>query len=130
MALWCGFILFCDVIKYIARETENTEGVSGWEGRTTSGATRREYVQPTWQRYHVISARLVGLGPPLSPFPPPRSRGRDKLIGIYCTQTPINWNCKRCLYLELQFLRIANPRIAIPKNCNSQNCNTLAFIAV
>ena len=39
--------------------------------------------------------------------------GRDKLIGINCNQTPINWNCKRCLYLELQFLRIATPRIAI-----------------
>ena len=60
----------------------------------------------------------------------PYPRSRDKLIGIHCTQTPINWNCKRCLYLELQFLKIANPRIAIPKNCNSQNCNTLAFIAV
>jgi hypothetical protein len=59
-----------------------------------------------------------------------KARGRDKLIGIYCTPTPINWNCKRCLYLELQFLRIANPRITIPKNCNPQNCNTWAFIAV
>ncbi len=34
-------------------------------------------------------------------------RGRDKLLGIDCTQVPINWNCHGGKYLELQFLRIA-----------------------
>ncbi len=33
-------------------------------------------------------------------------RGRDKLLGIDCTQIPINWNCHGGIYLELQFLKI------------------------
>ncbi len=35
------------------------------------------------------------------------TRGRDKFLGIDCTQIPINWSCHRGIYLELQFLRIA-----------------------
>jgi hypothetical protein len=44
-------------------------------------------------------------------------RVRDKLLGIDCTQIPINWNCHGGIYLELQFLRIATKGIAIPENC-------------
>ena len=45
------------------------------------------------------------------------TRGREQLIGINCTQTPINWNCGNGLYLELQYQSIANPRIAILWYC-------------
>jgi hypothetical protein len=44
-------------------------------------------------------------------------RGRDKLLGIDCTQIPIDWSCHRGIYMELQFLRIATLGIAIPENC-------------
>jgi hypothetical protein len=45
------------------------------------------------------------------------TRGWEQLIGINCTQTPINWNCGNGQYLELQYQRIANPRIEILWYC-------------